>query len=359
VRSTFQLAHILTRIQFYLTLPLSALVAPAYIFILPSINNRKEDSGLAERAHKVDWLGFILWTFALTAFTLFLGLSRSICAWGNGCNIACIIIFALSAIGFVIQQKFSFLIRPECRIFPISMLRSWEPWVIFTQVALSMGALFVTIYTLPIFFQVSSNQTAFSAGTKLIPLVITFVGPAMLVEAVMLKLRYHHPWYIIGSSFVWGGGVSLHYLYDDSVATWTIGVSVLLTSGVGMYGQLGYTVLKAKVAATEALAATTFLDIAQLSGICISLVVSSSIYINQAITRVAAVLPSEPRAVALDAVNGRGSAFVNSLAHHEREKVTYAIIDVLQVTFYVAIFAGSLSAVLAFCMRYKRLPEHN
>jgi hypothetical protein len=83
--------------------------------------------------------------------------------------------------------------------------------------------------------------------------------------------------------------------------------------------------------------------------------VSSSIYINQAIVRVAAVLPDETRSVALDAVNGRGSAFVNSLSHHNRERVTYAIIDVLQVTFYVAIFAGSLSSILAFCMRYKPL----
>lgn len=142
------------RWAFYINLIIGAVSAPGFIFYLPAIHPMQGVS-VRDRLARIDWLGFILgagtWVTFLLAFTMAGGQWE----WNSAGTIVTFIVFGVLLVLYITQQYFSLFTTPERRLFPGHLLRDRTQVLLYIVTAAGTSTLFVVVYYIPIYFQVS------------------------------------------------------------------------------------------------------------------------------------------------------------------------------------------------------------
>ena len=138
------------RWSFYINLVIGAVVAPAYILLLPSTNTHLRGEKLFSRIRSIDWVGTVLISGAVVSGIMGVNFGGVLFSWNSGQIIGCFICSGVLWILFGLQQGFSILTTPEDRIFPCDIIRNWEADVLFAQTASGLGASLVAIYFIPV-----------------------------------------------------------------------------------------------------------------------------------------------------------------------------------------------------------------
>ena len=111
-------------------------------------------------------------------------------AWTSGSMIALIVCTATFWLFFTQQQMIGILMPEGCSIFPVRVARSPELWIFAVQTAIGIGALFITINYLPLYFQFVRAESALQSAKDMLPLVFLGVTAFMLNGTLMGKPRY-------------------------------------------------------------------------------------------------------------------------------------------------------------------------
>lgn len=153
------------------------------------------------------------------------------------------------------------------------------------------------------------------------------------------------------------GGSLMHTVTTSSTAATIYGFEILIAIGSGLVGQIGYSVAAAKVKASEVPAAISFINVAQIGSIAISLTIAGAIFQNlgYSFLKEALVEYSFSDAELRDALAGFQSAI---LAHGDGAVVELAIgaiVKTISRIFALAIAAGSLTLVSALFMKREKL----
>lgn len=138
------------RWSFYINLVIGAVVAPAYILLLPSTNTHLREVKMLNRIRSVDWVGTVLISGAVVSGIMGVNFGGVLFAWNSGEIIGCFVCSGILWILFGLQQGFSVCTTPEDRIFPCDIIRNWEADVLFAQTACGLGASLVAIYFIPV-----------------------------------------------------------------------------------------------------------------------------------------------------------------------------------------------------------------
>jgi hypothetical protein len=213
-----------------------------------------------------------------------------------------------------------------------------------------------TMYTLPLYLQFVHNNNALQAGVKLLPFVGTMAASLLLSGAMAPMAPWYSLFYLIGGIMALVGGILLHLIHGSTSMSYTLGVSVLVSFGCGLFGQTGLTVAQMKAPSPAATpAATAFIGVAQLVGGVISLVMSNSIFLNQATDKIQELLPNQQRRTILEAISGAESTFFQSLEPDIQVVVIRQIVAAIQGVFNMVVAGAALVVVLSLFLKRERL----
>lgn len=311
------------------------------------------DQSLSSRVKRLDTAGALLSAGAIVTLVMAVSFGGGTYAWNSGQTIALFIVTGVLWICFALQQNFYVLTTRENRLFPTTLLKSWEMDILFAQMASAQVVVTVPIYFIPLYFQFAKGKSAFSSGVQLLPFVLLLVFAVMLNGAMMPKVGYYMPWYSVGSALALIGSALLYTVDLDTNQANIYGCSVLTAFGVGLFSQAGFPV--AQVKSPHLQQAVSFIGFGQVGGITLALMISNSIFMNQATNRIADILDNTSKATIQEAILGFGNAFFHSLTPTQRRQVLEAIIESISDAFITVISASALSLVLSAFMKREKL----
>ena len=141
------------RWAFYINLPIGALIAPVLIFLIPPFDAMK-GTPIWTRFKKIDWIGLVLLGGAICSLVLALQFGGNQYSWSSGQVIGCFVAFGVLSILFAASQT---LWMPgqtkQRRLFPVEMLFSRTPVLLFILTATGTTGVFIVIYYIPLYFQ--------------------------------------------------------------------------------------------------------------------------------------------------------------------------------------------------------------
>ena len=170
-------------------------------------------------------------------------------AWNSAQIIVLFVVAGVLWATFTTQQALAIFTVKENRLVPISILRSWEMQILFAQIASAVTVVYVPMYFIPLYFQFVEGDSALHSAVRLLPFVFTNVFGIIFNGAIMGKLGYYMPWYLIGGMLSIAGGA----LFTAAVGVNTnpgaiYGYSVLCGLGSGLLVQASFAIAQSKVA---------------------------------------------------------------------------------------------------------------
>ncbi|KFY77712.1 hypothetical protein V499_02960 [Pseudogymnoascus sp. VKM F-103] len=276
------------RWAFYINLAIGAVVMPAYIFLIqdPEIPHRRPYLTLF---WSIDWLGWALQSGALTTFLM--GITLGACA---------------------------------------------------------SAGVFIPIYYLPLFFQLTRGDSAIMAGVRLLPLVILLVASCLLSGYTLSKFPRIPAsiYYLTGAALVLIGGTLLTTVNNPSGTTRIYIYSILIGFGTGLYQQLSFSVSQRLAGAAPDTQAQSvgFIMLAQEMGALVALGISYMVLLNRSLRGLGAALPRLGLEDIKAIISGDGLA---GLSRGDRELAIAVIIDVIGSIYNLIIAAGGVGLLSA------------
>ena len=263
--------------------------------------------------------------------------SKRNCTYANIRNVGRIVgLFCYSGVvwtTFRLHQSLCYLTSPQDRLFPCEMVLSWEMSILFIQTASSIGALFVSLYFVPLYFQFVRNDHVLEAAVRLLPLIVVFIFATVSNGIVESKFGYYQPWYIFGSIAVLIGAIFMHLVSPTTSTSATYGFTVLIAIGPGSYNNVSFAVAQTKAKKEDFPLATALISMAQIGGLALNLAISNSDFINRAEINLTRVIPNAQRAQIQEVIAGAGGgALFNSLNSVAKAKALEATTDTRQTT---------------------------
>ncbi len=276
-------------------------------------------------------------------------------AWNSGQIIGLCICAGVLWIAFILQQAFCISTTRDRRLFPVQFIKSWEMNILFAQMAAGQVIVFVSIYFIPLYFQFVRNDSALEAGVRLLPFVLLLVFAVMFNGAMMGKLGYYMPWYLLGGVLSLVGGTLLYTITVNCSTSRVYGYTAITALGAGLFSQAGFPIAQVKVAPEMISHAVAFIGVAQVGGIALALMMSNSIFLNEATNKISVILPEVSRLMVQQAISGAGGSFFETLNAQDRASVLDAIVHSIDNVFILVITAGAMVVVLSLFMKRERL----
>jgi MFS family permease len=166
VGGAFTTGHGGWRWAFFVNLPIGALTAPFLLFLIPPFDALKGTS-LKDRLKRIDWIGLVIFCGMICSLVLALQFGGNQYPWNSGQVIGCFVSFGVLLIIFAFTQT---LWMPgqtkEKRLFPIDMVFSRTPLLLFILTSTASTTVFLAIYYIPIYFQFTRVISPDSEGSQ-------------------------------------------------------------------------------------------------------------------------------------------------------------------------------------------------
>lgn len=341
---------------FYINLLVAVPAVPAYIFLLPNhVDPRPEITSLRVRFAEIDYLGNILLIGGLVCFILAINWGGVVYPWNSGQVIGCFCASGVLFILLAIQQIHTITTTPARRIIPVQILNNRTVLILVACCASAGAAAFVPIYFIPTFFQFTRGDSPLDAGVRLLPFIVVLVVFIIINGSLMSRLGYYTPWFTAGGLLAVTGSALMYTVRADTSLARIYGYTVVLGSGVGMWLQASLSVAQAVVSPGDVPAAVGLVMLGQFVGICISLAVANTVFLNDARRAIQAILPDVPSETIGSAIQGSTNGFLDTLEPDLKTRVLDAIIVAMDKVYILVIVAGSITVVLSVFMKRIRL----
>lgn len=342
------------RWSFYINLCVAGAAAPVYFFLLPPYRPKPGHS-LRQRIGNTDLVGIILIVGAYASGIMAIAFGGSMYSWRSGQIIGLFVCSGVLWILVGVQQAWNFFTNKNDQLFPAEYLKSYEMWILFAQTAASISCVFIPIYFIPLFFQFVRNDSALESAVRLLPFVFIVVFAGLLNGSTMAKYGIYMPWFLVGGILVTIGGALFYTVKLDSSTGTIYGYSVITAFGAGLFTQAPFSIAQAKVEPDRVPRVTAFINCAQMSGIVLSLAISSSVFINESTSRIGRILPYVPRATVQNAIAGASASFFESMSPTDRARVLEAIVRTIDHIYIMVVVGGALAVVLSLFMKRERV----
>ena len=269
----------------------------------------------------------------------------------NSANI--IALFVLSGVLFILlgfQQSFNIFTTLERRVFPVHYVKRKEMDILFSQIAAGSTNSFIAIYFIPLYFQFVQSDQALRSGVRLLPYIVPLVFGSMVNGALLEKLRYYSPWFLVGGALVIVSNSMLFHISLTTNATFIYAALVLGGLGTGLFINAPFTIAQWLVPPEEIALAVGFITCAQVAGVTISLAVANAVFLNLAENSITRLLPGAAKADVQAAVTGVGGRFLKTLSAENQLLVLEAIVNAIQKVFILGITAGVVAVALSLFM---------
>jgi hypothetical protein len=352
----FAVSNATWRWAFYINLPLAALTAPIFIFLVPKYNP-KADVPAMTKLKQIDWVGAALNAAVFTLFQIVLTFSGSTWNWDSAGPIALWVVFGVCLILYGLQQFFSIFTTPETRLFPVQFLKSRTMLLLYFGTAAAATGLAVGTYYIPLFFQFTKGDSAIRAAVRLLPFITLFIFFVMLTGASLPAFGRYQLFYIAAGVLLIIGGSLMHTVDGSTSASAIYGYEVIMAVGAGFAMQTAYSIASVSVKPDEIQAAIGFINVAQIGSIAISLSIAGNIFENIEFIKLRDSLVGYdfPEEVLRSALGGAKSAILETGDEAVRGLALASIVETIQELWILVIVAGAVSLVSGVFMKRERL----
>ncbi|WEK06579.1 MAG: MDR family MFS transporter [Candidatus Devosia phytovorans] len=327
----FIVEHLSWRWIFLINLPLGALTLVVIGLVLKARPDRV--------SHKIDYMGFVLLTTALSAFVLATSLGGNTFPW-----------FSLPIIGLVILAvaALAAFIWVEARaaepVLPLNLFRN-NTFVITNAVGFLVGmAMFGSITFLPLYLQVAKGVTPTGSALQLVPMMIGLIGASTLAGFVMSKTGRYKLLPICSTAVLFTGLVLLGTMQLDTPAWMIAGFMFLVGAGIGPVNSVGVTATQNAVSQNLVGVATAGNTLFRQIGGSIGVSVFGAIFSSNLAAQLGGAMPE-----------GSGGAFnakaIQALPDEVRTQVVEGFSAALHPVFLTAAAAAIIAFGLAFMLR--------
>ena len=303
----------------------------------------------------MDYAGIILQAGVLTSFVMAINWGGITYPWGSGRIIALFVVSAVLLIVLCIQQVFNIFTSESRRIIPLQFFKSRTVLILFCATAAGGACAFVPIYMVPLFFQLTRDNSALDAGVRLLPLIVFLVFFTFMNGGLMAKAGYYMPWFLAGGIFVVIGSALMFTVNQDTSTAKIYGYTIILGAGVGMFFQAAFSVTPAVVSPENIGSAIGFMTLAQFLGIMVALAIANTILLNNSQHKIQQILPNAPSSEIQAAILGSSSSLVNGLTPDLKRRVIGAIVGAISTTYALTIAGGALVTLVSLLMRREKL----
>ncbi|RFU73858.1 major facilitator superfamily domain, general substrate transporter [Trichoderma arundinaceum] len=247
------------RWSFYINPVIAGILAPAFLFCMPSIV--LTEAPFVQKLRNTDWLAIVIFCGGSICYTMAITFGGSVYPFHSASEIGLLVATGVLLLAFVGVTVFHPGISSSDKLYPSHFMRSLELNILQLQIFLSAGAMMTTIYYAPLLFQFTRGDGALEAGVRLLPLICMIVFFSVANGGIMPVHGYHMPWYVFGNAMTLIGS-ALMYTSDAHTSTSRLyGYTALIGMGVGSFITAGFAVVQAQVPAHEVNNAVGFMSI--------------------------------------------------------------------------------------------------
>ncbi|KAI1660857.1 MFS general substrate transporter [Daldinia decipiens] len=322
------------RWAFYINLFVAAVTAPGLILCLPNIDPAK-DLTFKEKLRTQDWIAMVIFLAGSACVSMGLTFGGTVYAFNSGPEIALWTMSGVLLIVFILVTVYHPTIPLKDRLFPLHLMKSIELNILQYALFAAAGTMVTTLYYTPLLFQFTRNDGALTAGVRLLPFLGGMIFFSVLNGALMPRLGYHMPWYVLGTALMLVGSSLMITINVSTSEAHIYGYTVLLGGGCGAYFTAGFSVIQSLVPVSELSNAISFMATAQTFGQIIVLSLAGSVFQNVAVRLIRQTLPEVSAQDAIQLTAGTTSPMFEALSHDNQtlviEQLTLAIRDVFIV----------------------------
>jgi len=224
----FIVEHLSWQWIFLINLPLGILALAVIGFALKPKPDRV--------SHKIDYMGFVLLTTALSAFVLATSLGGNTFGWFSAQIIGLVALSLAAIAAFIWVEKHA----PE-PVLPLELFRN-NTFVVTNAVGFLVGmAMFGSITFLPLYLQIAKGVSPTNSALQLLPMMVGLIGASTLSGFVMSKTGRYKILPTLASAVLFVGLVLLGVM-QLSTPDWQIALYMFIVGlGIGPINSVGVT----------------------------------------------------------------------------------------------------------------------
>ena len=315
---------------FIINLPLGLLALAVIGFALESRPERV--------SHRIDYMGFVLLTAALSAFVLATSLGGNTFPW---LSVQIIGLIALSVVALAV------FIWAESRaaepVLPLQLFRN-NTFVVTNAIGFLVGmAMFGSITFLPLYLQIAKGVSPTGSALQLLPMMVGLIGSSMLSGFIMSKTgRYKLlPTAASGILFI---GLLLLSMMQLATPDWQIAIYMFIVGvGIGPINSVGVTATQNAVPRALVGVATAGVTLFRQIGGSIGVSVFGAIFSSNLAAQLGGAVPTGGGAFNAAAIKG--------LPEPVRAQVLEGFAAALHPVFLTAAGAAVIAFGLSFLLR--------
>ncbi|KAI1461587.1 MFS general substrate transporter [Annulohypoxylon moriforme] len=340
--------HVTWRWCFYINLPVGA-VTFLCLLIVKLPNKAPVPAPFWEHFTRLDPLGTLFFVPSIVCLLLALQWGGSTYAWHSW---RIILLFVLFGVLFIVFASIQVLM-PNTATVPVRIIsqRSIAAATVFMLAV--TGAMLMTVYYLPLWFQVVQGVSAVQSGIDTLPLVLSLVVASFVSGGLTQKLGYYVPSMIICPTIM-SVGLGLLSTFDvgESSAHW-IGYQFLVGFGLGMGMQSAGLAAQAVLPKPDIPTGISIIFFVQQLGGAVFTSVGQNLLSSYMVQHVSEVPGLSPEQITNDGATG----LVESVPPSSRPAVRKLYNDALSRVFLCGMGVALVAFVAAFFMEWKNIKK--
>ncbi|KAJ5106755.1 hypothetical protein N7456_003430 [Penicillium angulare] len=342
--------HATWRWCFWINLPLGAITIITLVcFFKPPARDTIKSPSIVERLKGLDVPGAFMFAPSIIMILLALQWGGTTYPWKSATIIGLFLGSAGLGVVFALWQIY----RKEKAMIPPRLITDRTLFFACFTEFFAMGAVYISIYYLPEWFQVIKGASPTKSGVMYLPLALSDVLSATLTGASLKYLGYPNPYVLLGTALMSiATGLFSTFSTTTNHQHW-IPFQVIQGLGVGMTLSMPYVATQTTLKPADIPVGTSLLQCFQFLGAAVNLAIAESIFQNKIVTRLSDLGFDGTE---IEAILSAGSADVRKAVSPTRlsdalEAYNYA----LTRTFYVATSVGAVAFLLSLGMRWKSI----
>lgn len=319
---------------FFINIPIGVVALVTFAISFPGASERKK--------HKIDWLGAVSLSLALSAITLFASLGGHGVSWASGLSLGMITAAILFTLLFVWSEA-----RAEEPILPLSLFKI-NAFTICNVISFLSGACMLgTITFLPLYLQIAQGTSPTASGFQLIPLTIGIVTTSTLAGMYMGRTGRYTILAKLGMFLVGLGGLFMTLLTKDtSVLRFSMTILVL-GFGMGFIFPVLTTAVQNAVPKTQLGTATAAPILFRQIGGSLAVAIFGALFVS----RMEFGLMQAGVDLGPISIGELGPQAMASIPENMRDKVAEAVVYSLDPSHWIVLFLGVLGVISALYLK--------
>ncbi|KAJ5969659.1 hypothetical protein N7501_005907 [Penicillium viridicatum] len=276
--------HATWRWCFWINLPIGAVTILSLLFFFkPPTHDSIKPRSVLRRLQNLDLLGAVLFAPAIIMIFLALQWGGTEYAWKSATIIGLFIGGAGLGVVFALWQ----IRKGDDAMIPPRLISERTMFFSCFSEFFAMGAVYISIYYLPEWFQVIKGASPTKSGLMYLPLALSDVLSATLTGASLKYLGYPNPYMLLGTGLM---SIATGLVSTFSLTTphqhW-IPFQVLQGLGVGMTLSMPYVATQTVLKPEDIPVGTSLLQCFQFFGASVNLAIAEAIFDNKLNSRLA------------------------------------------------------------------------